>query len=165
MLTALLIFTAAFAQDAPTYTNLAIADFDGDGVEDTAIGVDGSCGTIEMWLSSADSSAIGSTRTREELSPSTLVIKSPTCNNDFGQALSVASDGRTSWLVSGTLDTKLQKIVLSEFRGYWSADVKEQDPDAADIVFEPEVEDVVFGDACDPCCGGEDCCIGECSPD
>jgi hypothetical protein len=72
--------------------NAVVADFDGDGAEDLAIGVPGRCGAIEVWLSSRDP-RLGLpedvTDERTALASSTLWIEPERCDPEFGRRVIV----------------------------------------------------------------------------
>ncbi len=149
----MLAFLSALAWAAPSHANLAVGDFDGDGRVDIAIGLPGSCGTIEVWLSSEDSQ-VGLPREIDPaievpMTPGTLLLRPSSCDASFGLEV-VTLDGERGALdrIGTLLDKRGEPTTEVGFErargGSWAAVWTDTGNDAAD--------------ACEPCSGSPECC-------
>jgi hypothetical protein len=151
--TLLFALTAAHAQDTPfvwaasdggdRYPNAVLADLDGDGLDDLAIGTLARCGAVDVWLSSVDPALGHPTDGRDGwLGPATAQVAPPTCDPAFGVALA-AHDG-----VLGTSpDRGGAPTATVTFVGGRAALT------VADTPAAPTADA-----GCDPCCGPAPCC-------
>ncbi|MEN0065206.1 MAG: hypothetical protein AAGA48_23885 [Myxococcota bacterium] len=132
----------ASAQDAkPDETPVTFGDFDADGHTDVAIGmVDGTCGYVDIWLSSADPSWTDPRRSTD-LPSSTLSVRPSRCDLDYGGALGTATDERGNQSIYLGFPSHATLVLdLSVRRGVWSADASLAADTCQNCRFQPELD-------------------------
>ena len=135
------------------FDNVAIGDYDGDGEADVAIGIEGRCGAIEVWLSSHDPALGRPDRVDPDgstpFTPGALWIEPTSCDPLFGQQV-VTTQTSSGDRIATRLDREgrgTTEVVLDGIGGASLVVTGVAGPGCGSACM-----------SCEPCCGPKPCC-------